>query len=104
MFRSLNTVAFCRLVISLRRGCLQLPGLSTTWADFFNGVEKVGDLLVDLVAIAVDDMVGSLRDGLMIPNSVLCCLKPASYAPAKVGRTESCPGCETARRLLQSAQ
>lgn len=51
-FLSENTVAFCRLVISARRGCRQFPGLSAMTGVFFVGV------LADLGGTrAVDDMI-----------------------------------------------
>ena len=49
MFFSEKFVAFCRLVISLRRGCRQVPGLSATGEGAgFVGVDCIG---VDMAMI-----------------------------------------------------
>src|SRR3569833_3838203 len=50
-----NTVAFCRFVISSRRGCFLLPGRSVTASVFFTGV-----LAALGVTRAVDDISASL--------------------------------------------
>lgn len=46
MFLSVKAVAFCRLVISFNRGCLQVPGLSVA-GDALGGVDLTG---VDMAA------------------------------------------------------
>lgn len=59
-----NLVAFCRLVISARRGCFQLPGLSVTAAlvaAAFWGVPTGVLTAADLDVIAVDDIAGGSR-------------------------------------------
>lgn len=46
MFLSVKAVAFCRLVISFNRGCLQVPGLSVA-GDALGVVGLIG---VDMAA------------------------------------------------------
>lgn len=58
MLRSPKTVAFCRRVISARRGCVQLPGLSVVGTGFLLGVERRLEELRDLLTArdVVEDM------------------------------------------------
>src|SRR3569833_1822774 len=72
-----NTVAFCRFVISARRGCFQLPGLSVTAAVFFTGV---------LAALGVTRAVDDISASLCRPNPSLRKVGAlASPSPESVG-------------------
>lgn len=53
MFFPLNSVAFWRRVISARRGCFQLPGLSVIGA----AAVCLTGVRTDLVAMLVEDMI-----------------------------------------------